>query len=210
MMYWIVIRLARALAKLLYRHRVFGAQHVAKGAAIIAPNHVSFLDPPIASVSCPQDVYFLARKTLFKGLFGKFIYSLNARPVSGENANIQVFKEIGALLEEGKKVILFPEGTRSSDGQFGEIKAGIFLLFQRTHCHIQPTYIAGTAEIWGKGEKRPKIFGRTACVFGSALSWERYASMEKKEAQAQFAKDLKTSIINLKEWFEKGAKGSPP
>src|SRR5271167_3814145 len=117
MLYWIVIRLARFFAKILYRHKVYGREHILSEAAILASNHVSFLDPPILSLSCPEDVYFLARKTLFNGLFGKFIYALNARPVSAGSANLEVFRQIANLLGEGKKVILFPEGTRSTDGK---------------------------------------------------------------------------------------------
>ncbi|MBS3904995.1 MAG: 1-acyl-sn-glycerol-3-phosphate acyltransferase [Simkania sp.] len=210
MMYWIIIRLARCLAKIFYQHKVYGKEHIEPGAAIIAPNHVSFLDPPITAVSTPQNVYFLARKTLFKGWFGKFIYALNARPVSEGNANIQIFKDIGALLQEGKKVILFPEGTRSIDGAIGDIKPGIYLLFHRTHCPIQPVYLVGTQSIWGKGQKLPKLFGRTACVFGSPVLWEHYREMERKEVQERFATDLRQAILSLKNWYEQGAKGTPP
>jgi 1-acyl-sn-glycerol-3-phosphate acyltransferase len=210
MLYWIVIRSARFLAKVFYRLKIYGREHILPGSAILASNHASFLDPPILSVSCPEDVYFLARKTLFRGLFGKFIYALNARPVSAGSANLEVFRQIAALLGEGKKVILFPEGTRSTDGKLGEFKPGIFLLFHRTGCAVQPAYIAGTDTIWGRTRKLPKLFGKTACVFGTAILWDSYETMPKREAEAQFSKDLRKSIEELKTWYESGAKGTPP
>lgn len=210
MLYYIVIRLARFFAKVFYRHKIYGKEHMLPGAAILAANHVSYLDPPVLSLSCPEDVYFLARKTLFKGVFGKFIYALNARPVQIGGANLEVFREIGSLLQQGKKVVLFPEGTRSLDGNLAEFKPGIFLLMSRTGCAVQPAYIYGTFTIWGKSRRNPKLFGKTACVWGSALTWARYASIPKKEAEAQFSKDLRDSILRLKAWYEAGAKGSPP
>ena len=209
-MYAVIIRLARLFAWLFYRHRVYGREHLKDGAFIIAPNHVSYLDPPLTAVSSPKKVYFLARKTLFKGLFGKLIYLLGSRPVSSDTANAQVFKEIEALLKRGERIIIFPEGTRSETGEFNEVKAGIFLLFQRTHCGIQPTYLFGTNKVWGKEARRPKLFGRTGCVFGSPILWERYADLEKKEASVQFAKDLKTAILALQKWHQRGCHGIPP
>lgn len=209
-MYSIVLAMAKAFAKIFYGHKVYGRENFCEGAAIIAGNHVSFLDPPILAISSPKEVYFLARRTLFRGLFGKFIYGLNSRPVSGEAGDVKIFREIAALLNEGKKVVLFPEGTRSPTGEFREVKPGIFLLFSRTHCAIQPAYIAGSYEIWGKGRKWPRLSGKTVCVFGSPIEWDRYAHLDKKEAQAKFAQDLKHSILSLKDWYEKGAKGTPP
>ncbi len=210
MFYNFVIAVVTLFAKLFYRHKIFGKQHIQQGSAILASNHDSYFDPPLLSISCPEPVFFLARKTLFMGLFGKMIYALNARPVSGGAANLQIFREISALLEQGKKIIIFPEGTRSQDGNLGQFKAGIFLLFQRTHCAIQPAYIAGSYSIWGRSRKWPKLSGRTACIFGSPLLWERYENIPRKEAEEQFARDLRKSILDLKEWYEKGARGIPP
>jgi cytidylate kinase len=208
--YSFVIASVAIFLKLFYSHKIYGQNHIRPGAAILASNHVSYLDPPIISVSCPGEVFFLARKTLFKGWFGKMIFSLNARPVNSGAANLQLFRDISHLLEEGKKVILFPEGTRSPDGNLGEIKSGIFLLFQRTHCAIQPGYIAGSFSIWGRQKKLPKLSGRTACIFGSPILWDRYEGMAKKEAEEKFIHDLRASILSLKKWYEEGAKGTPP
>jgi len=210
MLYSIVIAIVTLFTKIFYRHKIYGQIHIQPGAAILASNHVSYLDPPLLSISCPDKVFFLARKTLFKGWFGKLIYALNSRPVSSGTANLQMFREISALLEQGKKIILFPEGTRSQDGNLGQIKPGIFLLFHRTHCAIQPAYIAGSFSIWGRERRWPKFFGKTACIFGSPLLWERYEKTPRREAEAQLAEDLRNAILSLKEWYEAGAKGTPP
>ncbi len=70
--------------------RFMGLEHFTEGAAFIAANHTSFLDPPIVAISCPEEIHFLARKTLFShsSLFS-LIRSLNSHPVSRTAADVQ-------------------------------------------------------------------------------------------------------------------------
>lgn len=210
LLYRFVIATTWIFFRLFYRHRVYGIEHVIPGPAIIAANHASFLDPPLLAISVPEEVFFLARKTLFKGWFGRFISAVNARPVSGAAGDVRVFREVEAVLKDGGKLILFPEGTRSMTGELGTIKGGISIIVVNTGCAIIPTYIVGAYEIWGRSRKLPKLFGRTACVFGTAITWDRYSSLEKKAAQHKFAEDLRESILALKSWYENGAIGNPP
>jgi 1-acyl-sn-glycerol-3-phosphate acyltransferase len=210
-LYRFVLFWAWLFFKLFYRNQVYGLEHYIKGAGIIAPNHTSFLDPPLASISWPEEVHFLARQSLFNNrLFGAFIRALNAHPVSGGGSDAGVFKSITALLKEGKKVILFPEGIRSKNGKLGEIKPGMSLLISRSDAAIIPTYLHGTYEIWGRGRRLPKLWGKTACVFGSPIYWKLFASMEKKKAHEALAAALHRAIEDLRAWYEAGAKGTPP
>lgn len=203
--YRIVLFLAWGLFKLFCRHRVYGLEHFYPRGALIASNHTSFLDPPILAISWPEEVHFLARETLFsQKAFGAFITALNAHPVSGRPHDIKVFKTVCSLLKEGKKVILFPEGTRSLDGQLGEIKPGITLFLERTGAALIPAYIHGSYEAWGRHRKWPKLFTKTVCVFGTPLLWQEGENPE------AFLKKVEHAILALKEWLEKGAKGIPP
>jgi len=209
--YRIVIFLAWLAAKIFYRHKVYGLEHYYPRGALIAANHVSFLDPPLVSISWPEEVHFLARESLFRpGGFGALIRAVNSHPVSGNTGDVAVFRTICTLLEEGKKVILFPEGTRSLDGQLGPIKPGIGMLIARSKSAIIPAYISGAYKIWGRSRKLPKLFGKTACVFGTAIRWEEFSHLDKREAQEAIAAKLRDSILALKQWHEDGAKGIPP
>jgi cytidylate kinase len=196
---------------LFYRHKVYGLEHYVKRAAIIAPNHNSYLDPPIAAVSWPEEVHFLAKEDLFKPpIFGSGIRALNSHPVKGDVGDVSVFKTIISLLKEGKQIILFPEGGRMN-GELGEIKPGLGMLLMRSKAAIVPTYIHGAHEIWGRIRKLPKLFGhRTACVFGSPILWESFAHLDKREAQEEIAKTLSDALHALKNWYDSGAKGTPP
>jgi 1-acyl-sn-glycerol-3-phosphate acyltransferase len=197
--------------KLFYRHKVYGLENYYNEAAIIAANHSSFYDPPILAISWPDEVHFLARESLFKNpLFGTLIRKLNSHPVSGDASDIKVFKLICSLLSEGKKIILFPEGKRGDADALGELKPGIAMLVSRSKTAVVPAYIHGTYPLWNRYHKLPRLFGRTACIFGSPILWSSYAHLDKREAQQAFTDQLTASIHALRRWYESGAQGTPP
>ena len=197
--------------RVFYKHKIYGLSHCPKGAAIIAPNHASFYDPPLVSVSCNEEVHFLARKSLFNNyFFGGLIRKLNAHPVSGRSEDVSVFKTILGLLNEGKKVLLFPEGKRSFHGELGKIKPGFSFLLSKSKAALWPVYVHGTYEVWSRKRKVPKLFGRTACIFGSPIYMEQFAHIDKKRVQEELSLAISTSILGLKKWYEEGAKGSLP
>ncbi len=209
-LYRFIIFLAWLFFKLFQRHKVYGLEHFVKRAAIIAPNHTSYLDPPITAISWPLEVHFLGKKELFKNaLFGRFISAVNCHPVSGDVGDVSVFKTIIGLLKEGKQLILFPEGGRTN-GELGEIKPGIGMFVMRTKGAIIPTYIHGAHEVWGRDRKFPKFFGKTACVFGTPIIWESFSHLDKKKAQVEIAECLSKALRDLKSWYESGADGIPP
>ena len=211
LLYRCVLFMAWAYCKIFYRHRVYGDEHFFKGGALIASNHTSFLDPVLLSISWPEEVHFLARETLFTTPgFGSFIRALNAHPVSGSAGDVAVFRSILELLEEGKKVILFPEGTRAKEDQLGTIKPGLGLLLSRGDAAVIPTYIHGAFSIWNRKRKLPKLWGKTACIFGSPIFYKSFIHLGKKEAQAAIARKLSESILSLRTWYESGAHGTPP
>ncbi len=210
-LYRFIIFSAWAFFKLFYRHKVYGQEHYYKGAAIIAANHVSFWDPPVLSISWPEEVHFLARQGLFKNpLFGGFISRLNTHPVSGDASDIGVFKLICKLLAEGDKIILFPEGRRAATDELQELKPGLALLVSRSKTAVIPAYIHGTFAIWSRLRKFPKLWGKTACVFGTPILWEEFAHMEKREGQLALTAKLTQSMESLRNWYVQGAEGSPP
>ncbi len=201
--YWCVFHL-------FYNFRVYGLEHSYSGGALIASNHVSFFDPPVLAVAYPDEVHIMARETLFRSFFGKCISKLNTHPVKGGATNLGVMKIMCSLLKEGKKVILFPEGTRPYKDELGEIKPGVGMLIARTETAVIPTYIHGNYKVWNRKHRFPKLSGSIACVFGSPILWESFKHMNKKEAQIAISKKLREAILALRKWYEEGAKGSPP
>ena len=210
LLYRFVIFMVKLIFKVLYRHKVYGLEHYPSGSALIAANHSSFLDPPAIAISCPGEIHFLARQTLFKSHFGKLITALNSHPVQKEATNLRVMKDICVLLKEGKKVLMFPEGTRSKNNVLKEIKPGIGLLLSKSESAIVPTYVHGTFDIWNRDRKYPKLWGKTTVVFGTPIEWSDYVDMDRKEAQEHVAQRLTQSLGELRKWVESGAEGTPP
>lgn len=186
------------LARLFYKHTAYGQQNVPRGKAIIAANHASFIDPPIISFSTSYPVHFFARSTLFEGkIFGSVIKKLNTHPIEYGDHELTAIKRACKLLNEDKKIVLFPEGERSIDGELKTFQQGAVRIAARTHAPVIPTYIEGSFNAWPRVRKWPKFCGKTSCTFGSPLYWENYSHLPKKEGLEKFNHDLKSAIEAL-------------
>src|SRR5277367_2982468 len=112
---WCFFRLMYAT----YFHwRVFNAERVPQtGGVILAANHASFLDPPLVGSGLHRQINYLARESLFRfpGI-GALLRSWNSVPVDREGGGAAGLRAILARLFAGGAIILFPEGTRTPDG----------------------------------------------------------------------------------------------
>jgi 1-acyl-sn-glycerol-3-phosphate acyltransferase len=165
----------KSLFTLLYSHKTYLPEELLLGqGAIIAANHASFLDPPLIAVSWPEPIHFLARKELFTNpILRTIITNLNAYPVGTTGDTTSSIKLACKLLQEGKKVLIFPEGSRSYNGTIDTFKNGITLLAKRSGCPVIPAYIHGSYELWPRTRARPRFFGeRTACFFGPPIPFQ--------------------------------------
>lgn len=194
--------LCLAYFKVFHRLRVYGIENIPAGQAILAPNHASNYDPILVGISCPEEIHFLAKEELFHGRFlRKLIRSLNAHPIAGKGQDLSSFKTISKLLTEGKKVVIFPEGSRTLTGELNPIKPGIGMLAQRQSCPIVPIYIHGTYSIWPVMRYFPKLWGKTAVVFGPPIDLKNFEHENKKIGQEAICKALAEELHNLKSWY---------
>lgn len=184
--------------KTFYRHHVIGCQNLPQGGAIIASNHASYWDPPLVGISCPEEIHYLARHSLFQNSFFSWALPLlNAIAVKREAGESHVLRQACGLLKKTHKIVIFPEGTRTPNGSIQPLKKGVALIAFRTECPIIPTYIHGTFEIWPKNHRWPKLRGRTSCTFGSPIWPQNYRHLSKEHAILEITKDLKVSIESL-------------
>jgi len=190
------------LFKVLYRHKTFGIEHIPKGRAVIAPNHVSYYDPPVIAVSCPDEVNYLAKEDLFsKGLLGPLIRQLNAFPVPSNASDVKTIKLLVSFLRKDKKIMIFPEGSRAMRDELGPIKPGIARIAMRGDAPIVPTLIHGTFDIWPRQNKYPKLSGRSFCAFGPPIYPGKYHHLDRKEAQTKITEELALSIALLRKRY---------
>lgn len=209
--YAMIYSMARLFFKVCFRLKIYGLEHFRPGPGIIASNHASHYDPPVLSISCPEEVHFLAKESLFEiPLLGRLIRILNAHPVSRSATDASTFRDLVRLLREGKKVILFPEGGRSIDGELKPIERGLSFIVAKGRCPLFPAYIQGTFPAWPSTKKIPKLFGKICVVFGTPIEWSEFEGLDKREAERQLTERAAQSFRDLKAWLENGAEGTPP
>ena len=170
-LYELVRVLASWYFSTLYDYTQSGLQNVPKqGPVIFAANHVSFYDPPAIGACIQRPINYFARDTLFKGLFGKALREIGTIPVARENADIKSLKAIFRALKCKGIVAIYPEGTRSMDGQLMEPKAGAGMIACKSKATVIPPRLFGTYEAFGRAEKAPKIGGHIHITYGQPMA----------------------------------------
>lgn len=127
------------------------------GPVLLAANHNSFLDPPIIALSIRRQTTFLGKEELFSipGL-GWWIKSLGTYPVKRGAGDLRAVKTAIRFLKEGKVMIMFPEGTRSSDGNLMDFQDGLAWLSLKTNAPIAPVMIEGAFRAMPRGVFFPR------------------------------------------------------
>ena len=137
--------------------RATGRENVPKvGGAILVSNHLSNLDVFVLGLLLPRPLNYVARSTLFVPGLGWFIRSVGGFAIQRDGRGSEGFKETLRRVRGGAIVTFFPEGTRSEDGDLGELKPGIVALASRAGVPILPAAIAGTFESWPRGRSLPR------------------------------------------------------
>ena len=128
--YWLGWMSFSAAFRSLFGLRITGGEHlVTEGAVLVAANHQSYLDPPLISCIYNDEMFFLARKTLFTRITRWLYTQWNAIPVDQTRPDMASLKTIIRKLKEGHRVLVFPEGARTNDGDIGDAAPGICLLY---------------------------------------------------------------------------------
>jgi len=164
----------RLIFTLLWRRRVLGAENVpATGAVILAANHASFFDPPLVGSCLPREINYLARESLFHfPVAGAVLRSWHAVPVDRDGGGARGLKAILDRLLSGGGIILFPEGTRTRDGNLQPARSGIGLTVIKSTAPVVPVRVFGTFEAYGRHRKIPRP-GRLTVKFGRPLDFAR-------------------------------------
>jgi 1-acyl-sn-glycerol-3-phosphate acyltransferase len=154
--YNIFSNLAKLLARMIFSMRVIHPERmVESGPLLIAVNHSSFFDPPLAGICSRRGVYYLARKTLLKWpFFGPLFPAMNVIPVERDGNDMSALREVIKKVKDGNAVLLFPEGTRSVDGHLQPARAGIGLVIAKTGAPVLPMRIFGAYEAFPKNAHR--------------------------------------------------------
>lgn len=150
----------------LYRVKVTGREHFPKeGGVLICANHIDNLDPPVVGMTSPRDIHFMAKAELFQAPILKGILpKINAFPVKRGMSDREALRQGLGLLKDGRVLGLFPEGTRSKNGELGEGLSGAGFFALRSNAHIVPCAIIGPY----------RLFGRLKVVYGKPMDFSEF------------------------------------
>ncbi|MCB1232175.1 MAG: 1-acyl-sn-glycerol-3-phosphate acyltransferase [Verrucomicrobiae bacterium] len=195
--------LSNLVARLYFRRRVIHPEKLAvPGGCLVVANHTSFLDPPMIGSAFPEAIHYMARKTLFSNKVADWIYRhCNAIPVNQERPELATIKRILQLVDQGEKVLIFPEGERTRDGQLKEKGApGIGMLIAKSKKPILPVRLYGAYEAFPRGAKIPKP-SRLTVVAGDLLDLSELiedADLKGKELYQALSDRAMEAIAELK------------
>jgi cytidylate kinase len=140
-----VVRLIRLVFFRPCGMRVFGRANAELPEAVLfASNHISHYDPPVAGSALGRELYFLAKRELFVGVFGKIIAHFDAIPIRRGRWDEEAFQAAISALKRGESLMFFPEGTRKPPGRPGPGKRGLGILLERTGVPMLPVFVRGT------------------------------------------------------------------
>ncbi|MEO6876659.1 MAG: lysophospholipid acyltransferase family protein [Opitutaceae bacterium] len=159
-----------------FRGEIGGLENLPReGSFLIAANHASFLDPPLIGAQVQRQIAFFARKSLWKpGFAAWWLDAVGTIPVDRDGGqDVSAIKRVLRALKDDWGLILFPEGTRSPDGQLQTPKAGVGLICCRAQVPVIPARIFGSYEAYGKG-RGLRLGTPVSIVFGAPIPPAEY------------------------------------
>jgi 1-acyl-sn-glycerol-3-phosphate acyltransferase len=192
----------RQVYGMFFRGEVRGVEHLPRtGGFLIASNHASHLDPPFVGCQVQLQIAFFARKTLWKpGLASWWLTKVGTIPVDRDGgADVTAIKRVIQSLKRERPVILFPEGTRSPDGQLQSPKPGVGMMASRTQVPVVPARIFHSSAAFGKDGKL-RLNTPVSVVFGKPLQPADYDDPnDGKERYQRASERIMAAIAQLEE-----------
>ncbi|MFB4163437.1 lysophospholipid acyltransferase family protein [Alteribacillus sp. JSM 102045] len=158
------------------RAEAIGQENIPKeGPVLLCSNHISNYDPPLVGSFMKRKIHFMAKEELFsKKILGSLLPSLGAFPVKRGAGDRQALRKGLGLLEEGKVLCLFPEGTRSKTGEVGKGLSGSGFFALRSEAAVVPVAIFG--------EYKP--FRKVTVVYGKPINFQELRNEKVSAAHA--------------------------
>jgi len=194
--YALIRTLSRWIAVIGMSLRCEGRHHIPRhGAMLVCSNHQSHLDPVLVGLLFNHRLNYLARKTLFHWTFFRWLIEyLDAIPIDREGAGLEGLKESLRRLRRGESLLVFPEGTRSPDGQVGSLQPGICLLARRSQALVIPMALDGAFEAWPRSAPGPKLARIHACI-GTPLTPAEIAQWDDTRLLAELESRIRDCFL---------------
>jgi 1-acyl-sn-glycerol-3-phosphate acyltransferase len=149
--------LARLGFVAVYGIRCHGRSNVpATGGGLVLSNHQSNLDPVIVGLASDRRLNYVARETLLRfAPLRWLLFSLDAIPIDREGTGLGGLKETLKRLRRGEMVLIFPEGTRTTNGDVRPLKPGFCAIARRAGVPLVPVAMDGSFDAWPRQRLLP-------------------------------------------------------
>ena len=193
------------ISKMLFPVKVAGIENIPEPPYIISPNHQSFLDfPSVAQVMGKKgrDLCALSNKVYYDNPISRFFMfsAADIIRIDTEKDFFPALKAAASILKTGKPVVIFPEGTRSKDGDLLPFKVGVGTLAVEANVPLLPVYIKGTYDIMPRGSLFPRR-GSITVSFGKPVYPEKYIEMKKSmpayDVYNRITEELRNRVLSL-------------
>jgi 1-acyl-sn-glycerol-3-phosphate acyltransferase len=202
--------LARWFGVWMYGLRVGGRENwPVSGGGLVCANHQSMFDPPLVGLTCPRRMNYLARDSLFRvPILAPLIRHLDAIAIDREGTGLAGLKETLRRLKAGELVLIFPEGTRTRDGEVGPLKPGFIAVARRSRVPLIPVGLDGAYQAWPRTALFPRT-GHIAVVIGQPITAEQVAALSDDELLAELEQRILTCHASARELREKPTQTRP-
>ncbi|MCP4521095.1 MAG: 1-acyl-sn-glycerol-3-phosphate acyltransferase [Cytophagales bacterium] len=163
---------------------------------VFVANHQSFIDIVCIFKAIPVNLYFVAKKELKRMPFvGWYLAAMKMIFIDRSNRikSAESLKKASMLIRNGKNVIIFPEGTRSVDGEIGMFRKGAFLMAKEAEVSVVPMYLEGPKDVWEANTWKIRK-GKIRLVIGEPISHTDFS----KDEIVSFANTTREKVLALK------------
>ncbi|HVF09739.1 MAG TPA: lysophospholipid acyltransferase family protein [Abditibacteriaceae bacterium] len=189
--------------------KVYGRENVPReGPFILAPNHVSLFDPPLVGVASPRLVTTMGKAELFEKktcglkILGFIIRRMGTFPVHRGKPDRRALRRAAQVLKAGGGLVIFPEGTRTTDGRLGPPELGIALIAHSAKAPVVPMYLKGTDRAFSKLHPGFRLI-KPEAWFGPPLRFEEeYAQRGDRQTLHAISNRIMAEIARLRDVAE--------
>lgn len=155
------VRLFRSFCNWYFPLTIKGEENIpARGPFILAPNHQSYMDGALVVAPLSWDnlrnTFFYAKKAHVRSLLSRFLARHHNVVVMDMDTLKDSIEMLAAALKQGKSIVIFPEGTRTRNGQVGEFKKTFAILSRELNVPIVPVAVGGAFEALPRGSSWPR------------------------------------------------------
>ncbi len=188
-------RIAHLMAVTVWSGRAYNRHHEpATGGVLYMANHQSYYDPIMVCGPLQRPGHFMARDSLFRNkYFAKLIDSVHAFPVKRGEGDVGALKESIRRLKANKTLLVFPEGTRTTDGRIGKFLPGSAMLSMKAATWTVPVLIDGAFEAWPKGSVVPRLGSRVVVQYGKPI----HRDEARKYSAVDFVELVRKQMIEM-------------